>query len=107
MRVEENVRDHPALGEGHVLAGYELGEDAFLTMTRSELVSDDRVPVDAESDGDFLRAGDFFDAFTAQDGNLDDDGCQSAEERALERRGKNEKEREKKQRKEREKKEKR
>mmetsp|Transcript_2207 Transcript_2207/g.6657 ORF Transcript_2207/g.6657 Transcript_2207/m.6657 type:complete len:452 (-) Transcript_2207:1102-2457(-) len=50
MRVDDHVRGHARLGEGHVLLGPEAAEHALLAVARGELVPRDGVAVVAQLD---------------------------------------------------------
>ena len=45
MGVEEDVRGHPTLCEGHVCYRPALAAHTLLTMPAGELVSNDRIPL--------------------------------------------------------------
>lgn len=56
MRIEQDVRAHAALGEGHVLRGPQATQDTFLTVSAGELVSDGGVSGNTGCDANALEA---------------------------------------------------
>lgn len=55
MRVEQDVRAHAALGEGHVLRRPQAAQDSFLTVSAGELVTNGGVPGNAVCDANVLE----------------------------------------------------
>lgn len=55
MGVEQNVRDHPALGEWHVLHWPQPAQDALLPVTTGELISNCWVPGHSHRDAHTLE----------------------------------------------------
>lgn len=56
VRVEQDVRGHAALGEGHVLRGPQATQDTLLTVSAGEFVSDGGVPGNAVRDAHAFEA---------------------------------------------------
>ncbi len=56
VRVEQDVRAHAALSEGHVLRGPQSAQDSLLTVSAGELVSDGGVSGNAGCEANALEA---------------------------------------------------
>lgn len=55
MRIEQNVRHHPTLGERHVLSGPQSAQNALLPVPTGKFVSDGWVPRDSHCDANTLE----------------------------------------------------
>lgn len=55
VRIEQNVRDHPALCEWHVLHWPQPAQDALLPMTTGKFIPNSWVPRDSHRDANTLE----------------------------------------------------